>query len=221
MPSVVPLPCETAGTRRAFARVARRMRSDLFLLSWAAFLRQKTDRNAGHAAASLSPVCRSRPLLRLPPASGVDVVIWLFHLEGLAAGQKETHRITEWRGLEGTSVGHPVQPPAQAGSPRAGCTGPCPGGSGISPEKGDSTASLGSLVQCSVTLRVKKFFLLFSWNFLCFNLCPLPLVLLLGTTEKSLVPSACMFLLCSGGLFIDCTSLTVSCVWLEKPLVLI
>jgi len=32
-------------------------------------------------------------------------------------------------------VGHPVQPPAQAGSPRAGCTGPCPGGSGISPEK--------------------------------------------------------------------------------------
>jgi len=26
------------------------------------------------------------------------------------------HRITEWWGLEGTSVGHPVQPPAQAGS---------------------------------------------------------------------------------------------------------
>ena len=26
-------------------------------------------------------------------------------------------------------------PPAKAGSPRAGCTGPCPGGSGISPEK--------------------------------------------------------------------------------------
>jgi len=45
------------------------------------------------------------------------------------------HRITEWSGLEGSSVGHPVQPPAQAGSPRAGCTGPRPGGSGISPEK--------------------------------------------------------------------------------------
>jgi len=36
------------------------------------------------------------------------------------------HGITECSGLEGTSVGHPVQPPAQAGSPRAGCTGPCP-----------------------------------------------------------------------------------------------
>ena len=45
------------------------------------------------------------------------------------------HRITEWQGLEGTSVGLPVHPPAEAGSPRAGCTGPCPGGSGISPEK--------------------------------------------------------------------------------------
>jgi len=32
-------------------------------------------------------------------------------------------------------VGHLVQPPAEAGSPRAGCTGPRPGGSGISPEK--------------------------------------------------------------------------------------
>jgi len=37
------------------------------------------------------------------------------------------HRITECSGLEGTSVGHLVQPPAKAGSPTAGCTGPCPG----------------------------------------------------------------------------------------------
>jgi len=37
--------------------------------------------------------------------------------------------------VAGTSVGHPAQPPAQAGSPRAGCTGSCPGRSGISPEK--------------------------------------------------------------------------------------
>ena len=54
--------------------------------------------------------------------------------------------------------------------------------------EGDSTASLGSLFQCSVTLRGKKFFLMFSWNFLCFSLCPLPLVLSVGTTEKSLAP---------------------------------
>jgi len=47
----------------------------------------------------------------------------------------EDHRITEQSGLEGTSVGHPVQVPAEAGSPTAGCTAPRPGGSGISPEK--------------------------------------------------------------------------------------
>jgi len=56
---------------------------------------------------------------------------------GSTAGRavSQNHRITECSGLEGTSVGHPVQPPAQAGSPRAGCTGPRPGGAGISPEK--------------------------------------------------------------------------------------
>ena len=42
---------------------------------------------------------------------------------------------TEWWGLEGTSGDHPVQPPAESGSPTAGCTGPCPGGFRISPEK--------------------------------------------------------------------------------------
>ena len=54
--------------------------------------------------------------------------------------------------------------------------------------EGDSTASLGSLFQVSITLRGKKFFLMFSWNFLCSSLCPLPLVLSLGTTAKSLAP---------------------------------
>ena len=49
--------------------------------------------------------------------------------------------------------------------------------------EGDSTASLGSLGQGSVTLRGKKFFLIFRRNFLCLSLCPLPLVLSLGTTE--------------------------------------
>jgi len=56
--------------------------------------------------------------------------------------------------------------------------------------EGDSTTSLGSLFQCSVTLRGKKFFLMFRWNLLCFSLCPLPLVLSLGTTEKSLALSS-------------------------------
>ena len=54
----------------------------------------------------------------------------------------------------------------------------------------DSTTSLGSLLQCSITLRGKKFFLIFSWSFLGFILCPLPLVLSLGTTGKSLALSS-------------------------------
>lgn len=45
------------------------------------------------------------------------------------------------------------------------------------PRDGDSTASLGSLIQCSATLTVKKFFLVLVWNFLCFRklsaCCPL------------------------------------------------
>jgi len=48
--------------------------------------------------------------------------------------------------------------------------------------------NLGNLFQCSVTLRGKKFFLTFRWNFLCCSLCPSSLVLSLGTTEKSLAP---------------------------------
>jgi len=54
--------------------------------------------------------------------------------------------------------------------------------------EGDSTASLGSLGLGSITLRVKKFSLMFRQNFLCFGLCLLPLVLSLGTTEMSLAP---------------------------------
>ena len=50
--------------------------------------------------------------------------------------------------------------------------------------EGDSTASLGSLGQGSIALRVKKFFLMFRWNFLCFSLCPLPLVLSLAVQEE-------------------------------------
>jgi len=54
----------------------------------------------------------------------------------------------------------------------------------------DSTTPLDSLFEDSVTLRVKKIFLLLRWNYLCFSLCLMPLVLLLGTTEKSLAPSS-------------------------------
>ena len=51
---------------------------------------------------------------------------------------KMNHRITEpqnVRGWKGPLWVTPTNPPAEAGSPRAGCTGPRPGGAGISPEK--------------------------------------------------------------------------------------
>ena len=48
---------------------------------------------------------------------------------------QETRQNPSMFGVGRDLCGHPAQPPAEAGSPRAGCTGPCPGGSGISPEK--------------------------------------------------------------------------------------
>ena len=57
------------------------------------------------------------------------------------------------------------------------------------PREGDATAFPGSLSQRSITLRVKRFFLIFSWNFPWCSLCPLSLVLSPGTTEKNLAPS--------------------------------
>lgn len=53
--------------------------------------------------------------------------------------------------------------------------------------QGCSTNSLGNL--CSTTTSVKQI-LLFRWHSLCFDLCPLLLVLSLGTTEKSPPPSS-------------------------------
>lgn len=51
--------------------------------------------------------------------------------------------------------------------------------------EGDFMTSLDSLFHCSAALTVKKFLILLSWNFLCFVLWPLLLILLLGTTEES------------------------------------
>ena len=58
------------------------------------------------------------------------------------------------------------------------------------PKDGDSTTSQGTLCQGSVTPTVRKCFLMFKRNLLCLSLCPLPLVLSLGTAEKSLAPSS-------------------------------
>ena len=49
---------------------------------------------------------------------------WFFRSQN----HTESQNIRGWKS-------HLVQTPAKAGSPTAGCTGPCPGGSWISPEK--------------------------------------------------------------------------------------
>ncbi|XP_068775232.1 uncharacterized protein [Struthio camelus] len=102
----------------------------------------------------------------------------------------EIPEITEWPRMEGTSRDHLVQSPCSSRViwsilPRIASRRVL----NIS-SQGDSTTSLGNLFPCSVTLTGKKFFLVFSWNCVCFSLCPLPLVLSLGTTEKSLAPSS-------------------------------
>lgn len=87
---------------------------------------------------------------------------WMFH----------TH--TEWLRLAVSSGGRLVQPPAQAWPPKADCLGLCP-------EK-ETPQPLGNLCQCSV----QKSFLIFKMNPLRSSLCPLHLVLTVGTTERSL-----------------------------------
>lgn len=55
---------------------------------------------------------------------------------------------------------------------------------------GDSIAFLGSLCRRSITQTAREYCLMVRVNFLCSRLCPLPFVLALGTTEKSLDPSS-------------------------------
>ena len=82
---------------------------------------------------------------------------------------------TESHRLEGSTGNYIVQPPAQPGPVRAGCSGPVP-----------VLASLGSMFQCLTTLIVKNFLPVLSWNFTCSCLCPWPLVLPVCIFEKSL-----------------------------------
>lgn len=65
--------------------------------------------------------------------AGSRITLW-------KAGDKTDH--TECLGLGDASGEHAVQPPAKAGSPTAGCTGLCPGGFRIAPDR--SVQQMGS-----------------------------------------------------------------------------
>lgn len=91
------------------------------------------------------------------------------------------HRITDWLRLESNPRGHLVQ--LQTKFTRTMSTRPL----NVSKCR-DSSASLSKLFQYSVTLTIIKCFFKFRWNFLWSSLCPLPLVLSVDITNKSLDP---------------------------------
>ena len=78
------------------------------------------------------------------------------------------------------------QPLLRAGSGRTGCVQ-----LGFEYLQGRRLYSLSEQsVLCLTTLTIRTFFRMLEWNLLYFSSRPLPHVLLLGTTDKSLAPSS-------------------------------
>lgn len=96
--------------------------------------------------------------------------------------------LTEWLRLGGTSGGRLVQPSAPAGPPQS-CLPSTTSWQLLKISREETAPPLDSLCQGLVTPS-QKCLLMFRWNLLHFSLCPMPLILSLGTTVKSLVPSS-------------------------------
>lgn len=105
--------------------------------------------------------------------------------------QDSNHRTAEASGLAGTSGQCPAPPLPRTRQPQETAQG-CIHPSFIISRDRDFTASLSILFQCSATLTIKKkkFLLMFKWNFVYFDLCLLLLLLSLGTVGCSLGPSS-------------------------------
>lgn len=96
----------------------------------------------------------------------------------------QNHRIMEWLRLEGASRGQLFRPSSLSRAPTASSAGPWPDGFKASSKGEDCPTSLGSLWQCYITLTVTKCCLMF-WCHLCFNLCPLLVIMSGGTTGNA------------------------------------
>lgn len=81
--------------------------------------------------------------------------------------------------------------PAREGPPRAACPGPCSGSFRTSARMEMAQPLCVPCASAQSSLQWKKCFLMFRRNLLFLSLCPLPVVLSLGTTGKSLAATSC------------------------------